>query len=404
MAQGSIIKRCPTCGNRASRPCAHKEARYTIVYRAGGRQRWETVGPNRHAAERRLAEVMAELHQGRFSPPKPILFRDFSEQWLKDYAEGTLKPLTLRLYRTLVKTHLNAAFGELPLTGITPQLVHRFLAGCLREKGLSPRTRNYLLFLLKTMLKYARRWGYLRDNPAEDIKPLREEPREMDFLRPEEVQLLLKQADEPYRTLFLTAILTGMRRGELLGLQWGDIDWRNNRIHVRRTLYCHSRDELAERNENAKEKWRFSSPKSRRSVRTIEMSPRLREALELHRLQCPVSPYDLVFCTADGAPMDAPNMVKRQFLPALSRAGLRRIRFHDLRHTYTTLLIAQGENVKFIQSQLGHASIQMTLDRYGHLLPEAYQGAGERLDGQIFGVDDEGFPANTLLTKPAKAG
>ena len=401
MAQGSIIKRCPLCGNRANKPCAHKEARYTIVYRVGGRQRWETIGPNRHAAERRLAEVMADLHQGKFSLPKHILFRDFSDQWLKDYAEGTLKPLTLRLYRILVRVHLNPSFGEFPLMSITPQLVQRFLAECLRKKELSPRTRNYLLFLLKMMLKYARLWGYLKENPAEDIKPLREEHKEMAFLGPEEVQLLLKQADEPYRTLFLTAILTGMRRGELLGLQWGDIDWHNSRIHVRRTLYCHNKSELAERNESEKDKWRFSSPKTKKSVRAIEMSPRLKGALEMYRLQCPASPQDLVFCTGDGTPMDAQNMVKRQFLPALSRAGLRRIRFHDLRHTYTTLLIAQGENVKFIQSQLGHTSIEMTLDRYGHLLPDAHRGVGQRLDSQIFG-GGERIPANTLLTKPAK--
>ena len=78
-------------------------------------------------------------------------------------------------------------------------------------------------------------------------------------------------------------------------------------------------------------------------------------------------------------------MVKREFLPTLARAGLRRIRFHDLRHTYTTLLIAQGENIKFIQSQLGHSSIEMTMDRYGHLLPETHGRVGERLDAQIFG-------------------
>ena len=115
------------------------------------------------------------------------------------------------------------------------------------------------------------------------------------------------------------------------------------------------------------------------------MSPRLREALELHRLTCPVGPDDLVFCAKEGTPIHAENMIRREFLPALSRAGLRHIRFHDLRHTYTALLIAQGAHAKFIQSQLGHASIQTTLDRYGHLLPEMQHGAGERLDTTVFG-------------------
>ena len=115
------------------------------------------------------------------------------------------------------------------------------------------------------------------------------------------------------------------------------------------------------------------------------MPPSLKEALELYRLQCPVSPHDLIFCTKDGTPLDQRNFIEREFWPTLTRAGLRRIRFHDLRHTYTALLIAQGTNVKFIQSQLGHASVQTTLDRYGHLLPETQRHVGDRLDAQVFG-------------------
>ena len=252
--------------------------------------------------------------------------------------------------------------------------------------------------LLKLTLKHARQWGYLRENPAQDIRPVRVEPKEMDFLRPDEIQLLLKNSDEPFRTLFLTAILTGMRRGELLGLQWGDIDWHNNTIHVRRTLYCYSKAELTER--EAAQKWQFSSPKSSRSIRSIEMSPCLREALEFHRLQCPASPYNLVFCAKEGKPILAENMVKREFLPALTRAGLRRIRFHDLRHTYTTLLIAQGENPKVIQSQLGHASIETTFDRYGHLLPESRRQIGTKLDAQVFGAGKNQEEMVGVLSQP----
>jgi len=234
------------------------------------------------------------------------------------------------------------------------------------------------------MFRHAQEWGLVRDNPAQRIRQVRVEPKEMDFLRPDEIRLLLQHADEPYRTLFLTAVLTGMRRGELLALQWGDIDWHNDVIHVKRSLFWHNKEELASANGQGTVLWRFSTPKSTRSIRTVIMSPKLKEALELYRLQCPVSPQDLVFCTTGGGPMNANNMINREFLPTLSRAGLRRIRFHDLRHTYTALLIAQGAHAKFIQSQLGHASITTTLDRYGHLLPEAQQGTGERLDAMVF--------------------
>ncbi len=398
MAQGSIIWRCRVCGNKSAGSCKHPRAGYSIVFRVGNRQRWQSVGRNKKDAERCLTDTLSHLHQGTFREPQPVLFGAFAQQWLEDYARGAVKPLTWRSYRGLMRVHLIPAFGHLLLMQITPQDVQSFLARCLRDKGLSPKTVNHLLILFKTMLKHARQWGLLRENPTELVKLVRVEQQEMDFLQPQEIPLLLQHADEPYRTLFLLAALTGMRRGELLGLQWGDIDWHRNVIHVRRTLYSQTKAELAELRESPTDVWRFSTPKSKRSIRAIEMSPKVREALELHRLICPVSPDDLVFCSKEGRPIYAENMIRREFLPALSRAGIRRIRFHDLRHTYTTLLIAQGENVKFVQSQLGHASIETTLDRYGHLLPDTHRQVGERLDAQVFG-GAEGFRANTVLTK-----
>ncbi len=399
MARGSVVWHCSKCGNRTRAACRHLGAKYYAVYPIGTKQKWEPVSRNKKDAESRLADALSDLQAGKPGPPKPVLFRDFTDQWLRDYAQGTVKLFTFRFYCSLIKVHLNPAFGGSLLTQITPQHVQGFLAKCLQEKHLSPKTTNSVLITLKTIFKHARQWDLVRDNPADPIRPVRTEPKEMAFLHPDEIPPLLKHADEPYRTLFLMAILTGMRRGEILGLQWGDIDWHSNLIHVRRTLYYHTKEELVGQEDT--QKWRFSTPKSLKSNRTIEMSPRLREALELHRLISPRSSYDLVFCTPQGKPLHAENMVKREFLPALSRAGLRRVRFHDLRHTYTTLLLAQGVNVKLIQAQLGHASIQTTLDRYGHLLPEAHLGFGKGLDDLIF---KGGPPAKADLKEPAQMG
>ena len=382
---GSIIKRCRQCGNRISASCKHTNVHYSIVYSVGKKSKWEAVKGNKKDAERLLTERQAQVYQGTYRELKPTLFRDFSEKWLRDYAEGAVKPLTLRSYRGLIRTHLNPAFGSLALTQITPDRVVSFMSVCRQQKGLSPKTVNHLLTVLKTMLSHAEEWGLLRKNPAQKIRNYRVESKEMAYLEPDEIRLLVESADEPYRTLFLTAVLTGMRQGELLGLQWGDIDWHHQAIRVHRSLYWQSKEELASGNGSQKPSWRFSTPKSSQSIRTIVMSPKLKEALELHRLTCPVSPDDLVFCTPNGGPIDANNMVKREFFPALSGAELRKIRFHDLRHTYTALLIAQGAHAKFIQSQLGHASIQTTLDRYGHLLPGVQHGVGERLDAVVFG-------------------
>ena len=206
----------------------------------------------------------------------------------------------------------------------------------------------------------------------------------MDFLRPEESNLLLKHCREPFKIFVLTAVLTSMRKAELLGLQWGDIDWNSNTIFVKRSLKYRYKSA-----KNGEKSWYFDTPKTKYSVRAITMSPRLKEALEIHRITARINEADLVFVNSAGSPLDPDNTIKREFQPALRMAGLRLVRFHDLRHTYTSLLIAQGENIKFIQSQLGHASIQTTMDRYGHILPNTNKGVGERLDRLVFGEADQ---------------
>lgn len=190
----------------------------------------------------------------------------------------------------------------------------------------------------------------------------------MDFLNPSEIHEFLNHVSSEFYPFFLTAILTGMRRGELLALQRGDIDWHNGQIHVRRALY----------------KGRFVTPKSRKALRAIDMAPTLAHTLEGHLLRAPESPLDLVFCARAGKPLDPDNLIKREFLPALERAGLRRIRFHDLRHTYASLLVNNWENIKYISEQMGHASVQITLDRYSHLFPNVRREAVMRLERSLF--------------------
>ena len=287
--------------------------------------------------------------------------------------------------------------GLCPIASMTQEEIESYLAKLLEK--LNPNTVNKIMKMLKTMFKYARRWKYREDNPAWDIDCYRVKHREMDYLNPEEIRLLLKHSYEPFKTIFLTAILTGMRKGEVLALQWGDVDWNSDTIYVRRSLRWKIRRDIGAEDK----RWWFDSPKTRYSVRAIIMSPRLKEALEKHRFnqtiefaqkekgKKPFNSDELIFTNAVGAPIDPDNVIKRNFHTALDAAGLRRVRFHDLRHTFSSLLIDQGENIKFIQSQLGHASIQTTIDRYGHLMPlKNYMGVGKRLDEKIFTVDVKG--------------
>ncbi|MBI4595010.1 MAG: site-specific integrase [Candidatus Tectomicrobia bacterium] len=196
----------------------------------------------------------------------------------------------------------------------------------------------------------------------------------MIILKPDDIHALLDATGtKRERTLFMTAILTGMREGELLGLKWDDIDWRNSQIYVRRT-FNHGR---------------FYEPKTKTSRRKIDLAPELIIELKKWRLACPISELDLVFPTKVGTPEDAKNMLRYWFWPALRRTGLPRIRFQDLRHTYASLLIFQGEHPKYIQSQLGHSSIIVTMDTYGHLMKSVNQEAATRLGKMIFGSSSE---------------
>lgn len=377
---GSVVWRCPTCKKNATeRFCDHPNASYAIIYRVNNKQRWKRVGRDRREAQAILHKITNELVMGTYFETRPMRFAELTEKFLTTHGSTRLKPASAEYYRHRINALL-PTFGDMQLTEITRERIDQFAAAQAAEGKVSPATINKNIGALRRLLNLAVEWGYLPKNPTEGIKNLREEHKEMDFLTPEEIQLLLKHADEPYRSLFLTAVTTGMRRGELLSLQWGDIDWHNSVIHVRRNL-------ISVKAKAGTRVWRFVTPKSRKSVRAVPMLKELREALELHKMTAPASPDDLVFCAKDGRPLDPNNMVKREFNPTLAQAGLRRVRFHDLRHTYAAVLVSHGVNVKVIQTLLGHASIQTTLDTYGHLLPSSMADVSANISSALFGPE-----------------
>ncbi|HIE01673.1 MAG TPA: site-specific integrase [Thiotrichaceae bacterium] len=355
-----------------------KGKRYYIKYRFRGQQIWKAAGTRKVDAERMLVEIISKINNGQYFEPKKITFAEFAKKWLSEYAEGAVKPSTLESYEYIFRVHLIPFFGESELATITPEDVQTYVSLKRKEGKLSPKTINNTLVPLKEMFKHAVRWGYLRENPAAYVEKPRVPHKEMDFLTHEEVRLFLEHTPEEYYALFLTAIMTGMRRGELLAMKWGNLDWNRGQYFVKESLYRGS----------------FIEPKSPKSRRAINLAPTLLETLRQHKLKQDVErlilgpdyqELDLIFCTKEGKPLDPDNLVKRVFHRILDAAGIRRIRFHDLRHTYASLLIAQGESPKYIQNQLGHASIQTTLDRYGHLMPDAHKEAAERLDKSLFG-------------------
>jgi len=183
---------------------------------------------------------------------------------------------------------------------------------------------------------------------------------------------------QKYKILFMMAIFTGARQGELLGLQWGDTDWENKQVYIQRTYT----------------KGQFFDTKTKTSRRKIDLAPTMLLQLKKWKLACPPNDLNLIFPNEAGQPMNYSNMMSRHYVPALVRAGIATklengkiegaIRFHDLRHTYASLLIEQGENIKYIQAQLGHSSPMVTLNVYAHLMKPTNQEAAERLEKAIF--------------------
>jgi integrase len=321
---------------------------------------------------------MALLHRGPYRQMKKITFDEFARKWMQEYAQGSVKASTYESYDSVLRMHLLPFFGPMELAKITLEDVQRYVTTKQREGRVKPKTINNTLVPFKEMFTHAVRWGYLRENPAHYVEKPRVPHREMDFLTKEEIHCFLSAVPQDRYPFFLAAILTGMRLGELLAMKWSNVDWHREQYVVRESLY----------------KGRFVEPKSASSKRAINLARTLLDALRTHkarqserRLQTGevYQDHDLIFCTALGTPLDRGNVVKRDFWPLLRQAGLRRIRFHDLRHTFATLLIAQGESPKYIQAQLGHASIQVTMDRYGHLLPDVNQQAARRLEDSLFG-------------------
>ncbi len=280
-------------------------------------------------------------------------FKELAEVWLKSYAEINLKQSTLARYRDIIKRLFIPAWGHVHLSRLTAYHIHTLMAE--RLKSVSPKTVANEIGLAKEILGYARRWGFVQTDPSEAIKRPRSVRAEIEILNPEEINRLLAKTDRRYRLAFLTAVLSGMRAGELWALQWPDIDFETFQIHVRRSLW----------------RGQFQTPKSKSSVRRIDIPERLVQELKKLKLASKTNGHDLVFPNGRGNPTCHDNVVKRQFEPALQRAGLKKVSFHSLRHTNASMRISAGQNIKYIQNQLGHSSINITLDIYGHLFNDA---------------------------------
>jgi integrase len=337
--------------------------RFEIQYTdSAGKIRWQTVRGGLRDARFARAEIQARLGRGDRIVRADRTLAEVGEEWLAQ--QHHLRPRTRELYLTALERHIGPRLGNKRIGDINVDRVADFIRD-LSDSGLAGSTIRGVMTPLKRILDYAARRGLISENPVNRLER-GERPRigrrEMRILAREEIDALLQAVIPSYRPVIATAIFTGLRQGELLGLTWADIDFGNAVVHVRCQL-----DRSGAR----------TAPKTPQAYRQVLLMPSLAQLLREHKVASAFSALgDPVFASLSGRPVNYRNVTRRGFAAAVDKAGLDRpgeprLRFHDLRHTFASLLIAEGLNIVYVSRQLGHATPAFTLNVYSHLFDRA---------------------------------
>lgn len=326
-----------------------KNGNYFIDYYANGRRIREKIGSSKTLAENALRKRKLAIAENKFldvRKQKKVRFNEFAKSYLETYSKPNKKSWESDMHNL---KRLSKVFGNMYLYNITPRQIEEFKAR--RKSEVSSATVNREISTLKTLFNKAIEWGVLEKSPAQKIKKFKENNIRLRYLEKEEVTKLLKACRGYLRPIVIVALNTGMRRGEILGLKWQDIDVKRGIIYLLDTKNGYKRE--------------------------IPMNEPVKKALiRVHKH--PESPY--VFCKKDGTPF---GKVHKSFLAAMDRCGIIGFHFHDLRHTFASQLVMCGVDLNTVRELLGHRDLKMTL-RYAHLSPDHKRRAvdilGKKMD------------------------
>lgn len=370
--------------------------------RGDSNERFKTVV----AAKAYRAKILSLREQGGQVERTRLTVGEYIDKWIEGHGPH-LSPATLESYRSTIRVHLKPALGQLKLKQLGPEPIRQYMTDKLAV-GKSATTVRYHLTVLREAIQQAVRDGLLMRNWVDSVTRPKKQRREMRVLDEEQVRLFLAEAKRTshYYRLYLAAVLTGMRQGELLGLRWRDLDLTLGVASVQQTFYRLNGKAILAENRQI-----FKAPKTEKARRSVDLPAALMEELRALReeqktLRREFGPqyqgHDLVFCQSDGKPLHAHNIVRGDFRRVLGLRSLRadliargvaedvlpkplpRIRFHDLRHSHATLLFAQGEHPKVVQERLGHSTVSMTLDIYSHSVPGMQRRAADNLERRLF--------------------
>ena len=344
------------------RPDGRWEARYT-VHGSQGPKRKTLYGRTRHEVADKLARALSDRAQGLTFEAGSLRLREYLDRWLPDI-RGTVRQHTWERYEQIVRVHIEPTLGRVRLKDLTATHARRLYREKL-DDGSSPRTVQYIYTTLRKALQDAVSDGLIPRNVADGIKAPKAKKKEINPLSPEQARAFLEAVrGDRLEALYSLAVQRGLRQGELLGLRWEDVELEAGTLQVRRTLAL------------TKEGHVFEPPKNGKG-RSVELTQGASEALRNHlarqlaEMKTSGDRYQdqgLIFPGEHGQPM-RPYTLTGKLERILKRAGLPRIRFHDLRHTCATLLLSKGVHPKFVQELMGHATISITLDCYSHVIP-----------------------------------
>lgn len=369
-----------------------KDGTWWVFINHKGRRKSKKLGTDEKAARTIAGKIQAKLTLGEFNliETEVPTFKAYSALWHENYAKALLRHFTAERYDYVLKKHIPASVGAMRLNDITRNDIKGLLLG-LHKKGLSRASICLTRDVISGIMNHAIDADLITSNPVTGvIKSLKLSSKRGITIEPltgEEVALFLSHCSEEYYPLFLCAFRTGLRLGELLALEWSDIDFNGKFIRISKSY----RRGRVERTKTGKD-------------RRVDMSDQLHEALQdlLKRrkqeawAQDLQEPVKIVF-HHKGEYMEQ-NYIRRVFKRILTKAGLREIRIHDTRHTFASLLLTNGESPAYVKEQLGHSSIQMTVDIYGHLIPSANRKAVNRLDSPQV----DASPAQVAKTEKAQ--
>jgi integrase len=372
MASASASRRSHGTGSLLLWSDANGRAQWYGKWRRDGRQVKRKLGPKRAAgtshgltraqAERELRRVMDEV------AADPVVEELSLEEAGRRHVDRLellgRKRSTLMDYRSTLRVHLVPFFGDVPIAAITTGQIERYLTVKLRA-GRAPKSIRNDLGLLYGVLGFAEKRGWVASNPCKHVELPRagtHDDGDIRYLSPEEVEALCRAVPDDdlgctERLLYRVAAMTGLRQGELLALRWRDVDWPAGRVRVRRSLV----------------RGEFGTPKSRRASRSVPLADALAAALDAHqRASAYPSDDHLVFAHPHlGRPIDRSKLLKR-YKAAVRRAGIRDVRFHDLRHTFGTRMAAAGVPMRTLQEWMGHRDFKTTLI-YADYAPSAQE-------------------------------